>query len=474
MSRILVVDDEPHLREAVRLVLTACGHSVEVHETGESAIDAYKRSPCELLLLDISLPGLSGVEVLRSIRTSDAAATAIFITAHSSVESAVEAMRAGGFDYLPKPFDNNELVLRVDRALAHQRLSARVHELEGQLEARSDFAGIIGRSHAIQQVVGRLSRVARSDVTVLLCGETGTGKELAARTLHRRSPRGQGPFVPINCGAIPATLAESELFGHERGAFTDAKQERRGIFERGHRGTVFLDEIGDLPSEMQVKLLRVLQEKEVVRVGGTRSIPVDVRIIAATHRTLTDEVAANRFREDLFWRLNVFQVDMPPLRAHLDDLPLLVDHLLEHVNAECRSQIDGVDTEALRCLEGHHWPGNVRELLSVLKHGAIMADGTTIAARHLPAYLVGGPHAVKPGSESTRAPSSDRLKGALAALERELIEAALQAAGGNRDEAAASLGISRRTLFYKLREYRLTSTGTGASEDNALDAISDL
>jgi DNA-binding NtrC family response regulator len=467
MARILVVDDELNLREAIRLVLTANGHAVEVSETGENALEAYRIAPHDLLVLDISLPGMSGIETLQSIRAIAPAATAIFITAHSSIESAVEAMQAGGFDYLPKPFDNNELVLKVERALAHHRLGTRVHELEDQLEARSSFSGIVGKSDVIQQVVSRLSRVAGSDATVLLSGETGTGKELAARSVHRRSPRAHCPFVAVNCGAIPTTLAESELFGHERGAFTDARQERRGLFERGNRGTVFLDEVGELPLDLQVKLLRVLQEKEVVRLGGSRPIPVDVRIIAATHRTLSDEVAAGRFRDDLFWRLNVFQVHMPSLRDHLDDLPLLVEHLLEQVNAECRSEVEDVDAEALRHLRSHRWPGNVRELLSVLKHGAIMTEGKVIAATHLPPYLSGAHKATAASvCEATRT-----LKSALVAAERELIDAALRQHAGNREAAAAALGISRRALFYKLRDPRFAFPG--AAGENESDPIFD-
>jgi len=458
MPRILVVDDEPHLREAIQMVLAAAGHAVDVVGSGEAAVDAYRRSPYDALVLDIALPGMTGVETLAAIRAFSPQAVAVFITAHGSIASAVEAIRTGGFDYLPKPFDNDELVLKVNRALAHRRLAIRVVELEEQLEARTTFAGIVGRSAPIQSAVGRLSRVAASDVAVLLSGESGTGKELAARTVHRRSARSSGPFVPINCGAIPPTLAESEFFGHERGAFTDAKAERRGLFERARGGTLFLDEVADLSLDLQVKLVRVLQEKEITRVGGNSTIAVDVRVVAASHKNLDAEVRAGRFREDLFWRLNVFAVEMPALRDRLEDIPLLVEHLLDSVNAECRSSIADLEPEVYDRLTAHTWPGNVRELLSVLKHGAIMTEGQTIRLSDLPAYLLVPTESMglpKGGALDTLTAAT--LKATIADTEQRLIQAVLRRFEGNREAAASALGISRRTLFYKLKEHRLGS-----------------
>lgn len=441
------------------MVLTAAGHAVDVAGSGEAAVEAQRRTPYDAFVLDIALPGMTGVETLAAIKAFSPHVVAVFITAHGSIASAVEAMRTGGFDYLPKPFDNDELVLKVERALAHRQLTARVSELEEQLEARTTFAGIVGRSAAIQTAVSRLSRVARSDVSVLLSGETGTGKELAARTIHRRSARASGPFVAINCGAVPATLAESEFFGHERGAFTDAKADRRGLFERAQRGTLFLDEIADLSLELQVKLVRVLQEKEIVRVGGSKSIAVDVRVVAASHKNLETEVREGRFREDLFWRLNVFAIEMPPLRDRLEDIPLLIEHLLEAVNAECRSQITGVDAAASARLTVHSWPGNVRELLSVLKHGAVMAEDATIRFTDLPAYLQQPtPAPVSKNHSHDGADTPATLKAAIADTEQRLIHAVLRRFEGNRDAAASALGISRRTLFYKLKEHRTATS----------------
>lgn len=465
MTRILVVDDEPHLREAIQMVLTAAGHAVDVAGSGESAVEAQRRSPYDALVLDIALPGMTGVETLAAIKAFTPQVVAVFITAHGSIASAVEAMRTGGFDYLPKPFDNDELVLKVERALAHRQLTTRVSELEEQLEARTTFAGIVGRSTAIQTAVSRLSRVAGSDVSVLLSGETGTGKELAARTIHRRSARASGPFVAINCGAVPPNLAESEFFGHERGAFTDAKSDRRGLFERAQHGTLFLDEIADLSPDLQVKLVRVLQEKEIVRVGGNRVVAVDVRVVAASHKNLETEVREGRFREDLFWRLNVFAVEMPPLRDRLDDIPLLIEHLLEAVNAECRSQVISLDPVVHARLTAHSWPGNVRELLSVLKHGAIMAEEPTIRLADLPAYLL---HSTATtfyrNHESDDASGPATLKAAIAETEQRLIQAVLRRFEGNRDAAASALGISRRKLFYKLKAHRMTGIDDGPDE----------
>lgn len=457
MARILVVDDEPYLLEAIKLVLQANGHIVETAGSGEQAVEKQRGSPFDALVLDISLPGMNGVDTLAAIRKFTPDVVTVFITAHGSIASAVEAMRTGGFDYLPKPFDNDELVVKVDRALEHRRLLTRVSELETDLEARTTFPGIVGRSPVLQETIRRLAKVAGTDVPVLITGETGTGKELAARTIHRRSERADGPFVPVNCGAITAGIAESELFGHERGAFTDARSERRGLFEQAQRGTVFLDEVGDLPLDIQVKLLRVLQEKEIVRVGGSRAIPIDVRVVAATNRHLPQDVSAGRFREDLYWRLNVFPVEMPPLRRRNGDLPLLVEHLLELINAECRSHVTGLSPELMKQLNAYSWPGNVRELISVLKHGAIMAEGPTLRVHDLPAYLYQSGPPGKTAASVAQPTGGKTLEESLAETERLLIVAALKRFGGDRAAAAAALGISRRTLYNRMTGLEIQS-----------------
>ena len=452
MARILVVDDEPNLREAIRYVLLARGHVVDTVGSGEQAVIEHAQQPYDLVILDISLPGISGLTTLTQLREITPGLTAIFITAFGSIASAVEAMRRGGFDYLTKPFDNEDVVLTVERALEHQRLTARVQELEDDIIARTNFVGIVGTSPAMQEAVRRIAKVAGTDTTVLLSGETGTGKELAARTVHRSSDRAAGPFIPINCGAISSTLAESELFGHERGAFTDAKTERRGLFELAEKGTVFLDEVGELPADLQVKLLRVLQEREVIRVGGSRPIPVDIRVVAATNRDLAQDVKSGRFREDLFWRLNVFPIEMPALRERPEDIPLLVSYLLDRVNAECRSRVAELAPEVSDVLKRHTWPGNVRELANVLRHAAIMADGAIAKYSDLPPYLVRDAPA---GSE----PGDMTLEAALAETEKRLIEATLRRFQGHRRAAAVCLGISRRTLYNKMVAYGLPTSG---------------
>lgn len=458
MARILVVDDEPNLAEAVSLLLSAQGYEVETTGTGEDAIVRCHARSFDVLVLDVSLPGLSGTDVFDRVRHLSPAPVTVFITAHGTIRHAVDAIRNGGFDYLTKPFDNDDLLLAVTRALERRRLQERIVELEQDLSARTSFVGIVGQSPAIQEALRRLAKVARSDVTVLLAGETGTGKELAARSVHQQSPRAQGPFVAINCGAIPPTLAEAELFGHERGAFTDARSQRHGWFEQAHRGTLFLDEVGDLSLDLQVKLLRVLEDKEVRRVGADRTIPVDVRVIAASNRALDAEVKAGRFREDLFWRLNVVRIEMPPLRERRQDLPLLITHLLDRINAECRTRVTGVADAALHHLEGYDWPGNVRELSNALKHGAIMTDGSTIRVLDLPEYLADPVVSSEAGALLTPLLPGEtlaqRLDQVMLAAEQPLVEAALERCRGNQSAAAAALGITRRTLYAKLRRYR--------------------
>lgn len=458
MSRILVVDDEPNLAEAICLLLKTQGHEVETAANGEDALALCQVGPFDLLVLDIALPGMSGTDVFEQVRILSPSTVTVFITAHGTIRSAVAAIRNGGFDYLTKPFDNDDLVLAVSRALERRQLQERILELEQDLSTRTSFVGIVGKSPAILAALRRLAKVARAEATVLLAGETGTGKELAARSVHRQSRRVQGPFVAINCGAVPPTLAEAELFGHERGAFTDAKSQRQGWFEQAHRGTLFLDEVGDLSLDIQVKLLRVLEEQEVRRIGGDKPIPVDVRVIAATNRALDADVKAGRFREDLYWRLNVVRVEMPPLRERREDLPLLITHLLDRVNAECRTHTTGFSDGALNHLTPYDWPGNVRELSNVLRHGAIMTDGMTIEVKDLPEYLV---DSAAPADTATMMPPlapgetlAQRLDAVMKATEQALVEAALERCRGNQSAAAEALGITRRTLYTKLKRYR--------------------
>lgn len=453
MARVLVIDDEAHLRAVIVAVLEARGHEVREAETGEAGLDLFRDGQSDIVVLDLVLPDVSGLSLLGRIRSTDSQATIVVITAYGSVQSAVEAMRAGAYDYLPKPFDNHDLVLVIERAVEHRQLLTRVTQLQSDVSARKEFSGIVGRSPAIELVLRRLAKVAKSDATVLLTGETGTGKELAARSVHRASGRVKQSFVAVNCGAIPASLAEDELFGHMRGAFTDARSDRRGRFEQAHRGTLFLDEIGDLPSEVQVKLLRAIQDGEVCRIGSEEAIRIDVRFVVATNRELSQDVATGRFRGDLFWRLNVVQIEMPALRHRLDDLPLLVAHLLDRTNLECRTDVEGISPDVQDLFEHYSWPGNVRELANVLKHGVIMAEGQIIDVAALPEYLLN----VKPTDSTGSSMATGTLEQALAETEERLVKATLERFKGNRTAAASALGIDRRTLYSKLRQYRETN-----------------
>lgn len=449
MPRVLVVDDEPNLRAAIGGLLSARGFEVSSCESGEEALAVQSEFRPEAVVMDIILPHMSGLETFRALRQRDPSLAGVFVTAHGSVPSAVEAIRDGGYDYLAKPFDNDHLVLTVERAIERRGLAARVQQLEQDLSARSEFSVIVGRSPSIQHVIRKLAKVSQSDATVLVSGESGTGKELAARSLHRASSRSARSFVAINCGAIAASLAEAELFGHERGSFTDARTERQGRFEQADRGTLFLDEIGELAADLQVKLLRAIEEREVYRVGGNKPISVDVRLIAATNRDLAREVAAGRFREDLFWRLNVIQVEMPALRNRIEDLSLLVGSLLDRVNGECRTAVTGISSEVTDRFCAYAWPGNVRELANVLRHAVIMTDEMTIQVGDLPDYLI-----TTKADPRRWSGAGETLEQAMAATERRLVEAMLQRFQGNRTAAAEALGIDRRTLHSKLRKYR--------------------
>ena len=450
MAQILVVDDQPALRDALSLLLTHHGHTVDVAETAEQALTIFQQRRPDLVIMDIVMPGgLNGVEALAQLKACDPQVVCVFVTAFGSVRSAVDAMQAGGFDYVTKPFDNDDLLLTVGRALERRLLTSQVHQLREDLATRTSFPNIVGRSPAIEHVVRELAKVATSEATVLLLGESGTGKDLAALSVHRHSRRSGGPFVAVNCGAIPATLAESQFFGHERGAFTDAKEARAGFFEQAHGGTLFLDEVGELPLAVQAMLLRVLEERTVTRLGARRAIQVDVRVVAATNRDLADAVRSGQFREDLYWRLSGFTVSLPPLRDRLEDVDLLTDHLLDRLRADVRIAVTGLTERARERLRAHRWPGNVRELENVLRRAMIMVEGPVIGLADLSL-----------GSESDSAFSpaldasltlAETVARAVERIEQSVIDDALRRAGGNHTAAAAALGIDRRTLFTKLR-----------------------
>jgi DNA-binding NtrC family response regulator len=446
----LVVDDEENIVHVLTTLLAQEGFGVAAAQTGEEALERIRSEVVDLVLLDVRLPGRDGIEVLEAVKAHRPDCSVLMMTAFGSVESAVAALRAGADDYLVKPFRAEEVLRRIQAVLERQRLRREVRRLRREVGSRYGFGSLLGRSPAMRALVSQLEQVAATRSTVLLMGESGTGKELAARALHYHSDRAERPFVVIDCAAIPETLQESELFGHTRGAFTGAVAAKRGLFEEARGGTVFLDEVGDLSGATQAKLLRVLQEGTVRRLGDTRTIQVDVRIIAATNRDLPAEVRAGRFREDLFFRLNVLPLQLPLLRERPEDIPLLAEHFLRRFAAETGRPVRHIAPAALDCLIAYRWPGNVRELEHAIERAVLLSQGETLEVRDLPPAVQGGG-----GQGVEEAPL--RLRDAVARLnvdlERGLIRRALARTGGNRTEAASLLGISRRALLYKLKDY---------------------
>lgn len=446
----LVVDDEENMVHVLTTLLAQEGFGVAAARTGEEALERIRSEVVDLVLLDVRLPGRDGLEVLEAVKAQCPDCGVLMMTAFGSIESAVAALRAGADDYLVKPFRAEEVLRRIQAVLERQGLRREVRRLRREVGTRYGFGNLLGRSPATRALLGHLEQVAPTRSTVLLMGESGTGKELAARAIHYNSDRAERPFVVIDCAAIPETLQESELFGHTRGAFTGAVAAKRGLFEEAHGGTLFLDEVGDLSASTQAKLLRVLQEGTIRRLGDTRTIQVDVRIVAATNRDLPAEVRAGRFREDLFFRLNVLPLRLPPLRERLEDIALLAEHFLRRFAADTGRPVRQIAPPALDCLMAYRWPGNVRELEHAIERAVLLSQGETLEVRDLPPAVQGGE-----GQGVEEAPL--RLRDAVARLnadlERGLIRRALARTGGNRTEAALVLGISRRALLYKLKEY---------------------
>lgn len=459
MANILIVDDERPIRRILSVLLRDRRHRVAEVGSGEEALEALPEARPDLVLLDLKLPGIDGLETLQRIRAASPRTDVVMMTAFGTIASAVEAMRRGAFDYLAKPFDNDELLMIVDRALEVRRLGEEVDSLREDLEARYGFSEIVGISRELQEVFRVMSKVVRVDVTVLVTGESGTGKEMVARAIHRRSGRSQGPFVAVNCSAIPQTLVESEFFGHERGAFTDARESRPGRFEQADGGSLFLDEVGDLALDAQAKLLRALQERQIQRVGGRASRPVDVRVIAATNKDLQREVREGRFREDLYWRLNVVHVRLPPLRERRADLPLLIDYFVDRFNRELSLAVGSIASDARRLLYDYEWPGNVRELENTICRSMILCEGGELTASDLPGRIRGE------SAEGLGLPASDlsgltlgqAVSQATERLEKMMILSRLAEHGGSRTLTAESLGVSRKTLFNKMRQYGLSA-----------------
>ena len=446
-SKILIVDDDPSLRKMLEAVLTNDGYEVTEADDGNNAVSAVKGQFFDLILMDVRMAGMSGIEALKHIKKLSPGIPVIIMTAYASVDTAREALKSGAYDYLTKPLDIDELNLILQRALRHYQLEQENRFLKERLDDRFDFGNIIGNSPPMRQLFETLAQVAPSEATVLITGESGTGKELIANAIHQNSPRHERPMIKVNCAALPETLLESELFGHEKGAYTGAVSRSRGRFQMAHRSTLFLDEISEMSPATQAKILRALQEREIEPVGGETTIVIDTRIIAATNKNLEQEVKEGRFREDLYYRLNVVRIEIPPLRKRTEDIPLLADFFLKQYVEKNRKLIKGFTPRALDIIMRHDWPGNVRELENLVERAVIMARGEMITPEEFPPALTeNDPGAADPPADSS---SGRTLKEA----EKEIILRTLEEAGGNRTHTAKILGISRRTLQLKLKEY---------------------
>jgi len=456
---VLVVDDEPSIRDMLRIVLRRDGYDVRTAEDGRQALESLQQGPVDLLLSDIRMPDMTGVELLRAAKDLNPDVVALMMTAYASTETAVEAMRLGAVDYLTKPFNIDELRLKVRQQIETRRLKQENVLLKKALESRHVFANIIGRSSPMLALFEMIEAVAQTTSTVLITGESGTGKDMVARAIHYNSLRRDRPFVALNCGAVPETLLESELFGHIKGAFTGADSNKKGLIEAAEHGSIFLDEIGEMNATMQVKLLRVLQDKRFRRLGGTDEVQADIRVLAATNQDLPARVAEGRFREDLFYRLNVIAVQLPPLRERREDVMLLAEHFLAHYAAEMGKPVPAVSEEAAALLSRYHWPGNVRELENVMERAVALERTATVRAETLPPALRGGA-ATAAGAAGGGGALPDLGEGFDLEAKgdefyRHYLGLALERAGGVQVKAAEMLGMTFRSFRYYAKKYKL-------------------
>jgi len=440
-TKILIVDDELILRESLAGWLLRDGHTVDTASSGEEALEKLKEARFDIMLVDIKMEGISGLDVLQHVKENDPDVAIVMITAYGSIPTAIEAMKNGAYDYMLKPFDPNELGVLIDKIIKHQDQEREMLFLREEHKERTRFESMIGQSKPMQEVFDLICDVAPMESTVLITGETGTGKGLAAKAIHTNSPRCNGPFVMVNCGAIPEHLMESELFGHQKGAFTDAKETKKGRLELAHDGTLFLDEVGEINMRMQIDLLRVLEDRVFYRVGGTQPIEVDFRVIAATNRNLEEAIKDGSFREDLFYRLNVISIKMPPLNKRKEDIPLLAEHFLHRFIQETNKDIDKIDREAMDELMLYDWPGNVRELENAIERAVVVAKERKILPEYLPIFC----------HEPLHAPRNNSLQ----EIEKAHIRLILTDNDWNIARCAKILDIDRSTLYSKIKRYNL-------------------
>lgn len=446
-TTILIVDDDPEIRSSLKQVLQKVGYRILLAEDGRVALDLLELETVDVIFADVKMPAMSGIEFLKKVKAEYHDLEIVLVTGYGTIEMAVEAMREGAYDFITKPFKRHTILNVITKAIEKKNLVLENRYLKEQLALNERPRRIIGQSSALKSIMSLVSRVAPIDSTVLINGESGTGKELIARAVHQQSPRRNHRFVAVNCGALAENLLESELFGHVRGSFTGAYRDKDGLFKIASQGTLFLDEIGNISLNLQVKLLRALEEKEILPVGGTRPIPINVRIIAASNRDLNQEVLEGRFREDLYYRVNVLSIDLPPLRERKEDIPLLVQHFIKYHNLNLKKKIEGIDEEALNALLNYQWKGNIRELDNVLERAMILCDEPIITVKYLPVNLMSATTTTKPATT---------LKDSLREYERKYILSILKRVGNDKLKAAQILGLSQSTLYRKMSELNIT------------------
>ncbi|MCX8056879.1 MAG: sigma-54 dependent transcriptional regulator [Ignavibacteria bacterium] len=450
-AKILLVDDEEILRENIALILRQEGYEVDEASNGEEAYQKYLTNKYDILISDIEMPKMKGIELLERVSKLDPQLISIFITAYGSLETAIAALRLGASDYILKPIDFDELILKINRLLEYRQLMVENQLLRRELQKQYSFDNIIGKSPAMQRVFEMIKSVADTNSSVLITGNSGTGKELVSRAIHYNGPRKDKPFIVVNCGAIPETLIESELFGHKKGSFTGAIRDKEGFFQAANGGTLFLDEISEMPLQSQVRLLRAIEQKEIIPVGSSTPIPVDVRIISATNKDLYKEVEAGRFRSDLYYRLNVVEIHLPSLSERVEDIPLLVEYFVDKYRKEMNKNIKGVDAEAMKALMNYHWKGEVRELENVIERAVIFCKGEYITLNELPPNISHIADNVQ-GNFSSELKSLDL---AVSEFEREYIQKALALNDYDKEKTARMLGVSTATLYRRIKELKI-------------------